>query len=394
MANSGNYMKYAREADYEPQSFYFASGSSYEIFDELRRLGAKRVLFVCNKTISKYKNYSDLSKMFEENHYRVFEFIRPDGILRSTDIIKGLGIYKEFNCDTIVSIGGTEEIDCAKLISAMYTNDLSNPTDLVGLDKLKKDISLVCCIVTDNSCAASATFAEFMDEGTGKWSSSLSAYLIPQMVVVDTDIAMRTDINVALDCALTAFGVAIESYLSPVAYSFPEYRANAVDACRTLNKYIDLMMEAPDDSYYRRRVAVAGLYSGLSSRFTGYGLSHLAAHSLISRFGSIRSCTYLYILTYLLSESDEEGISRAAEFARQIGVVTKLADDKASTEALMDMINRYLGYYSIEDMALDIAEKDISSIVSEILKESAIFGFDSKVKGTFERLLRKTIKNC
>ena len=390
---SGNYIKYARRAKYEPQSFYLASGSASDIYDELRRLGTRRVLFICNKTTSKYKNYKVLKSSFDAMSIKTFSYVRNDGILRSSDIISGLQVYKEFNCDTIIAVGGSAEIDCGKLISAMFTNGLSSPTELSGLDRIKSDISVLCCIVTDNSCAATTSFAEYYDETLSKWSVAMSAYLIPQVVVVDTDIAMRTDKNIALDCALTAFGVAMESYLSPVASSYPEYRANAIDSLRSLTKYIDLMMESPEESYYRRRVAVGALCSGVSSRITGYGISHLVSHAIMSKVGSLRSCVYLYILNYMLSDSDEEGLQRAAQLAKELGIASNQADDKAATEELMRTISEYFRYYSAEDMKVNITNKEASAIISEVVKEIEVFGIESRIKDTLERMFAEMTSN-
>ncbi|MCQ2528630.1 MAG: iron-containing alcohol dehydrogenase [Saccharofermentans sp.] len=385
------YIKYASEAEYEAQSYYLSSGSSYEVCDELKNLGTKRVLFVCSKTISKYMNFSDLVAGFEKVGFRSFSFIRNDGRLLSSDILKGLQIYKEFNCDTIVAVGGAGEIDCGKMISAMHTNNVSNPSELVGIDKLKKDISVLCCIVTDNSCAAAASFAEFFDEFTSKWSVAMSAYLIPQVVVIDTDIAMRTDKNIALDCAITAFGVAVESYLSQYAANYPEYRANAIESCRSLAKYINLTMETPDESYYRRRMAVGGLSAGLSARMTGLGVAHIASHALMSKVKDIRSCVYLNILLSILLEADDDTIARAAQMARDLGLVKIAMDDRGAANALIDHIRIYMDYYSESDLNVPLTDKDVLGMVSDIVKELDQFGGDNKIKSVIERSLLKLI---
>ena len=385
------YIKYASEAEYEVQSYYLSSGSSYEVCGELEGLGTKRVLFVCSKPVSKYMNFSDLVAGFEKAGFRTFSFIRNEGKLLSSDILKGLHIYKEFNCDTIVAVGGAGEIDCGKMISAMHTNGVSNPGDLVGVDKLKKDISVLCCIVTDNSCAAATSYAEFFDETTSKWSVAMSAYLIPQVVVIDTDIAMRTDKSIALDCAITAFGVAVEAYLSSYASSYPEYRANAIDSCRSLIKYISLMMETPDESYYRRRMAVGGLSAGLSARMTGLGAAHIASHALMGKVKDIRSCVYLYILLNILAEADSVVISRAAQMGRELGLVKIAMDDRSAANILSENISGYMEYYSGEDLSVSITEKDIPNLISEIAKELDQFGIDNKVKGAIEHSFTQLI---
>ena len=133
MASKNTYITYANEAFYEPQNVYMEGNSKSEIMDKLRELGARRVLFVCNKSIASYKNYDDLIRKYESRGFRCFAYKKNDGPLTDIEILDGLKVYREYNCDTIVTIGGSYEIDLGKLISAMATNYCKSPSELQEL---------------------------------------------------------------------------------------------------------------------------------------------------------------------------------------------------------------------------------------------------------------------
>ena len=377
MASGKNYTKYASSIEYEPQSIYLASGSAYEVMDELISLGTRRILVICTKSVHKYRNVTELISKFEAKGLRTFIYERGDGILRSGDVIRGLSVYKEFNCDTIVTVGGSYDIDCGKLISAMAINEAKSPSDLIGVNNIKKDMSVVCCIVMDNSTAVSMASAEFFDENNKEWQVALSAYLIPQMIVIDTDLAMRTSATVVLDRALTSLGIAIESYIYLSAMSEDAYRADAANACLQLFKYIPKLIEDPDDSYFRRQVAVGGVYAGTAERYMGIGLAHLVTHELISLYGDIPSNIFLEILIRLIANGSEENHRNAAQLSRILELVDCADSDVDAVNALIAKIcevSALSGDYTVPSMKS--AEIDKVAIVA--IRKSEVYGYDKK----------------
>lgn len=390
MASSKNYSKYASSIEYEPQSIYLASGSAYEVMDELISLGTRRILVICTKDVHKYRNVTELIKQFESRGLRTFVYERGNGILRSGDILRGLSVYKEFNCDTIVTVGGSYDIDCGKLISAMAINESKNPSELAGLNNIKKDMSVVCCVVMDNSTAVSMASAEFFDENTKEWMVALSAYLIPQMIVVDTDIAMRTSAALVLDRALTSLGIAIESYVYSSALSEGVYRADAANACLQLFQYIPKLIEDPDDSYCRRQVAVGGIYAGTSERYMGIGLAHLVTHELMSLYRDIPSNIYLEILVKLIENGSSDNRRNAAQLSRILGFADYATSDDDAVAALISRIyqvSALTGAYNVPSMT----QADIDKTAIVAVRKSEVYGYYKKVSKLIVDILTEIV---
>ena len=57
---TAEYLKYAREAKYEPQKLYLESGDSFALSEAFREMGTRRILFLGNPLTSKYKIINDL----------------------------------------------------------------------------------------------------------------------------------------------------------------------------------------------------------------------------------------------------------------------------------------------------------------------------------------------
>lgn len=390
MANK-SYVRYSVGLKYESQSIYLRSGSSHSVMEELKSLGARRILLICTRSVRKYRNVNDLTKYLEDGGLRVFHFEKSEGALVERDTVRALDVYLEFNCDTIITVGGSYEIDCGKLVSAMATNEVRSPRDFVGLNKLRRDMSVLCCMVIDNSTAVSMSSAEFLDD-EHVWQVALSAYLIPQIVVVDTDIAMRTKVSVVSSRAVISLCTAIESALCTYKRMPGEYRADAINACMQLFKFIPLMMEDPDDSHYRRQVAAAGIYAGTAQRIVGLGPAHLILHEYISIHGISSEAVYVDAVCAMIENSPPEMSALIAELVGVLGFTDKSADEAESARILISELRRIAALIRSEEVP-PLSSDDAVRIALNISRRAPLLGFAPDDGRIIERMLRTMCSN-
>ena len=305
MATKLGYNTYANECAYEPQSFYFDKGQDARICAELRMLGSKRVLIISSETVATYKNVVDFVHKIESEGFRVFFYTRRSTYSSSADIMGAASVYREFNCDTIVVFGGNIDIFCAKIVSGMVVNNIKDPAEIAGYGKLKKDISVLCCVGMDNSSAIASNIAEFRDEKTGRWVTVLSNYLVPQIAVIDTDIAMRTYTKDSISSALDSLVMALECSLMPITVYDPVHKACAHNAISLVADNLIRMKNSPDDGFVRKKVATAGIYAGTAVRMFGLGYAHVLTHVLKTRYGPEYGRYYPYIMSSLLDGTFE-----------------------------------------------------------------------------------------
>lgn len=375
MASGSRYIKYASKNETEPQSIYLESGSAYKVVDELRSLGTRRILLICDKSVRKYKNFEDLASFYASSGFRLFYYYRNDHILSDLDIREGLRVYNEFNCDTIITAGGADDINCGKLVAAAAINPVKDPVEFEGVDKIKRDISVLCCIVTDNSEACSSSIAEFRDTASGRWITCVSRFLVPQIAVIDTDFSIRTEPSVCESTALLSLASAIEAYLSPISGQTPQYKADALNSCINIFDNVEKMSNNPSDTYLRRVCSVGGMYAGLAMRKTGLGEAHILMHRLASRYSTDHAAGFNRIFPrFLRAQIASHPVADCAALAKELHMCTLNLDDADAAQVLADRVDRlYSRYKDISPMP-QISEADARKIASEAEREASVFG--------------------
>lgn len=373
MAKKGSYIEYSSKAVFEPQQIFSGSGASRELPSDLKEKGTRRVLIICSKAVLRYKSYEDLTSGLTTEGIRFFVYEKEDLLLKQSEAEACAKMFKEYNCDTIIAIGGTSAIDCGKLTIALNgSNNPKNAVELAGDGKVKRGKGKLCCVVTDAGASAATPFAEFMSENN-KWLMVRSSLIVPDVVVIDTDFSMRTDHNKAIDSALTAFCEAIEAYISPVSSYNPLYRADAVNACVTIYSNISSVKAAQEDAYLRYKLTAGGLCAGLSLRMTGIGYSHLAVHSMLERYGDIHGAFYLRILRCLLEAESALLCKDLADLARHLNICTKNADDKSAAQTFIDALDLMWRKYSENVTVPEISKSDALDIADEVKKAASLY---------------------
>ena len=403
MASKGNYITYAQGLNYEPQSLYLEPGQAGRISVELKTLGTKRILVMSKAAYLTNRNVMDFTGKLEEEGFRVFTYNLKMNYSSSRDIKDAAAEYRSLNCDTIVVIGGGEEIFCAKMVSAVAINNMKDPVEAEGYGKIKKDISVLCCVGMDNSTAISSNIAEFRDENTGRWVTVISDYLVPQIAVIDTNIAMRTVTQVSLASAFDSLAMGMECILSTAGDFNPSYMACAYSAISLVTDNLLDMKANPDDGFLRKKIAVAGIYAGMAVRTTGFGYAHLTAHSLKTMYGPDHGKYYCRILGRFLRESFEYTKPRLAMIydslvkneVRPGSAVIKdtpepLYNVDDSAKALLDLMdNLYHAAIPEEPPLPQIPPKELRTVCDSIKTQAAEFGllrFD-------EQLITRTLEH-
>ena len=375
MAKQNKFVKYARTSDVDTQSFYIEDDARLHLADELKSKGTRRILVVCNDMIRKLRPFDEFANSLADAGFRLFVYSEQGEMLNDTDIEAGLKIYHEYNCDTIIAIGGTSEIDCGKLIAACVTNPVKSLTQLAGVNKLSNDIPALCTIMTENCASSTTASAEFYDTVNKKWRMVLSAYLVPHMVVIDTELSERISHEHAVSSAFTALCLTIEAYISPVAKLFPEFRASAINSSLIIFKNLEKFCNNTTDSFLRKQIAVAGFYAGLSTRKTGVGYAHIIMHTLIGKYGVTHGQGLTKILLMVLEEQlgNADTCAALAELARASHFCSQGLSNEGAAESLIDNLRRLDQKVAVDLELPRINPDDIDSLVTEIEKEARMF---------------------
>ena len=381
MVGKKRFTKYANQSNVDSQSLFVDDDSRLLLVDELKNRGSRRILVICDNMIRRLHPFDELMDRLNSEGFRTFIFCQTEDILLDRDIEGGLKVYGEYNCDTIVTIGGTCEIDCGKLIAALSANPVKSITQIVGIDKLPNDIPLLCTIMTENCASSTTASAEFFDNTTGKWRTVISGNLVPHIVVVDTDFSERVPFEDTVSSALTALCVTIEAYISPVARYYPEYRASAVNSSMILFKNLEKFCNNTTDTFLRKQIAIGGFYSGLSTRKTGIGYAHIIMHTILTKYNMVhgKGLTRILILVLKEQKGNPEICYDLAELAKASHFCSSSLSNDLAAESFISNLERLYGKVSNEDEEPLVNEEDIDSLVSEVEKEARTYVLDKTI---------------
>lgn len=376
MASKKKLVRYTRISDVDPQSLYLEEDARLHLIDELKAMGTRRILIVCDNSTRRLTPFDELFDCFDAEEFKVFIYCQTGNMLFDRDIEGGVKIYREYNCDTIVVIGGTAEIDCAKLIAACVNNPVKSVNQLVGTNRLVNDIPPICSIMTENCASSTTASAEFFDNETKQWRTVLSGYLIPHMVVIDTDFSDRVARETIISSALTALCVAIEAYITPQSDKFTEYRASAPIACSIIFKNLEKYCNNSSDAFLRKQIAVGGFYAGLSARKTGIGYAHIIMHVLINHYGIVHGTGFTKILALVLQAQlgNERTCEALAEIAKISHFCSQNLDNRSAAESLIDNLTRITKKCVGDDNPFNMVDKTkIEAVVADIERETKFY---------------------
>ncbi len=90
--------------------------------EQIKAKGFKKALIVCDKVLVEVKLVDRLTELLEKNNleYVIFDEAQPNPT--STNVMDGVNLLKQSNCDYVISFGGGSPHDCAKGIALVAAN--------------------------------------------------------------------------------------------------------------------------------------------------------------------------------------------------------------------------------------------------------------------------------
>ncbi|SCW64433.1 Alcohol dehydrogenase, class IV [Ruminococcaceae bacterium YRB3002] len=384
MSGKLNFVKSTLKDGVTPQTLYIDKGAAGAIAGDLKERGSKRVLFISNKTIFDYRSVENVINKYNEAGLRTFKYQRRNIVADTRDIDAALSTYKEYNCDTIVVIGNRYDIAVAKMVAVCNTNP-DKATSYEGIGNIKYDIKTLVAIEVDNTPAASMPECSFYDHESGRWYTCFSQIMLPHIVVIDSDMMMRNNSDMASFSALNALCVAIEAYLSPWAANYPDYKADAAVAIYKVFGRLNNLMADKVDGYLQTKVATGGFYAGLSTTRLGFGYTYFIMHHMQLKYNCDYGAGMGRILVGVLRELMEFYAEDIAELARSQHFCTTSLDTVSAAQSFIesvgDIYKKNMPDYQVPMMT----PEDCQKIAEDTRRSLAEFGYLPRI--TTDRLV-------
>lgn len=250
----------------------------------LRALGAARAMLLISPSLSANTQMMErLRRCVGALETRVVTL--PSGEPTMAGLRPALAEVTEFRPDWLVAVGGGSVLDAAKLIWVFYEHpdsDLDRLFRPFAVPDLRGKARLAALPTTAGTGSEVSSATVLSDPGTGRKQAIVSHQLLPDLVILDPELATGVPSRVMASAGMDALAHAVESYVSRFANPLADHFAET--AAATLVEYLPRLVLDKGDLDILLEVQMAALMAGWVQNLKVPGVGHAIAHQL-GRFG-------------------------------------------------------------------------------------------------------------
>ena len=236
----------------------------------LNKLNSVRPFIVADRFLSK-----EISKKLP-NAIVFFEFTSNP---KYEEMLSGLKLFKESNCDSIVSIGGGSCIDVAKAIKLSLNADVNSDIPTFKQQYKNADIKHICIPTTSGTGSESTRHAVLYLDGVKQ--SICNSAILPEYVILCPKLIMTVPDYQKKSTAMDALCQCIESLWSRKATK--ESRKYAKAGLRLFKDNYQGYLE--NDKEAIKNIQLAANYSGKAINISETTAAHAMSYKITSLYG-------------------------------------------------------------------------------------------------------------
>ncbi|MBY5980210.1 L-threonine dehydrogenase [Ferrimonas balearica] len=261
----------------------------------------------------------------------VFDGVQPNPT--TANVEAGLALFRQHQCDFVISFGGGSPHDCAKGIALVATNG-GNIRDYEGVDQSAKPQAPLVAINTTAGTASEMTrFCIITDETRHIKMAIVDKHTTPLLSVNDPELMLAKPKALTAATGMDALTHAVEAYVSIAATPITD--ACAEKAIALISQYLRRAVEDGSDIEAREQMAYAQFLAGMAFNNASLGYVHAMAHQLGGFYDLPHGVCNAILLPHVQAYNAKVAARQLAGVARCMGVDTRgMSDDEAAQQAL------------------------------------------------------------
>ncbi|MFF4596871.1 maleylacetate reductase and hydroxyquinol 1,2-dioxygenase domain-containing protein [Amycolatopsis sp. NPDC001319] len=257
-----------------PARVVFGTGTIATLADEVRRLGASRVLLLGTSSLAgPVDRVADALGSLLAARFDEAAMHTPVDVTE-----RALAVVAENKVDCLLAIGGGSTTGLAKAIA------------------LRTDLPQIIVPTTYAGSEMTPVLGETAD---GRKTTQTSPKVLPEVVVYDVDLTLKLPVQVSLTSGVNAMAHAVEALYSPDAN--PIVDQFALEAIRLLATALPRIAADPSDADARGNALRAAWLAGTCLGSVGMALHHKLCHTLGGSFNLPHSETHTVVLPYAMA---------------------------------------------------------------------------------------------
>lgn len=262
---------------FKTPSIHFGNGTISLLGEEVKRLGAERILIVTGPSVKEVGILDKALTTLEGSSLEVEVNIQGrDTPEPGTHIAEETAqIAKEGDFEVIVGLGGGSILDVAKMASALTANP-GRVRDYFGKEKVPRRGRPTIMIPTTSGTGAEVTkHAIFFDSEAKVKKAVASTTLLPDVAIVDPELTYCCPREVTAAAGIDAFIHAAEPFVSKNANTITD--TLSLEAVRIITRWLGPAVADGENVEARYWMALGSLTSGLILNNAGTSLAHAMA---------------------------------------------------------------------------------------------------------------------
>ncbi|RQN09164.1 iron-containing alcohol dehydrogenase [Clostridium butyricum] len=270
-----------RMYDYLVPSVNFMGANSISVVGErCKILGGKKALIVTDKFLRDMEGGAvELTvKYLKEAGLDVAYYDGVEPNPKDVNVIEGLKIFKDENCDMVVTVGGGSSHDCGKGIGIAATHE-GDLYDYAGIETLSNPLPPIVAVNTTAGTASEVTRHCVLTNTKKKIKFVIVSWRnLPLVSINDPMLMVKKPAGLTAATGMDALTHAIEAYVSKDAN--PVTDASAIQAIKLISQNLRQAVALGENLEARENMAYASLLAGMAFNNANLGYVHAMAHQL------------------------------------------------------------------------------------------------------------------
>ncbi|WP_394240431.1 L-threonine dehydrogenase [Vibrio astriarenae] len=356
-----------------------------DAINSVQSLGYKKALIVTDSVLNQIGIVANVTSLLEQAGVEsvVFDQTKPNPTIDNVN--DGLAMFKQGQCDCVISLGGGSPHDCAKGIALLVTNG-GEIKDYEGVDQSAKPQAPLIAINTTAGTASEMTrFCIITDEARHVKMAIVDKHVTPIISVNDPELMLAKPASLTAATGMDALTHAIEAYVSVAAT--PVTDAVAIKAIEMIQANLRQAVSNGDDITARDNMAYAQFMAGMAFNNASLGYVHAIAHQLGGYYDLPHGVCNAVLLPHVQQYNAQVSSARLRDVAKAMGVEVTAMNDSEAAEAGLEAIRQLSKDVNIPAGLEDLGVKkdDFDILAENALKDAC--GFTNPKQATHEEIV-------
>ena len=316
----------------------FGPGSIERLGSEAQLLKAKKILIITDPGVIQAGLLEGVKTSLQAVgiSFLIFDGVEPDPRIEVVE--KSVQLARKEGIDLIVGFGGGSSLDIAKVTSIMITN-LGKIDSFFGIDLIPNPGVPVILIPTTAGTGSEVTPVAILSDTKEKLKKGIvSAYLFPEVAIVDPKLTIGLPPSVTAFTGMDALTHAIEAYYSVNATGLSDLLA--LRAMELVSRNIRMAYAHGENLIARSNMMEGSLLAGIAFANAGVGAVHAFAYPLGGEFHLAHGLTNTLMLPYVMRYNIMGCPSKFAQMAKAFGERVEGISELVGAEIAVRFVER------------------------------------------------------